>query len=74
MLYAYLNKPKMDKPDIYIHPEHDHFWVQDGTLYESYMTLTGLRFRVHAKEVKMKDHNHLHPEDLSKKFTIIFPS
>jgi len=24
---------------------HDHFWVQDCILYESYKTIRGLRFR-----------------------------
>ena len=24
---------------------HDHFWIEDGFLYESYRTIRGLRFR-----------------------------
>lgn len=24
---------------------HDHYWIEDGHLFESYMTLRGLRYR-----------------------------
>ena len=24
---------------------HDHYWIEDGNLFESYMTLRGLRYR-----------------------------
>lgn len=26
-------------------PNHDHFWIADGYLFESYNTIRGLRFR-----------------------------
>lgn len=25
--------------------KHDHFWIEDGELYESYRTIRGLRYR-----------------------------
>lgn len=26
------------------HPNHDHYWIEDGVLYESYRTIRGLRY------------------------------
>ena len=32
---------------------HDHFWIEDGILYESYKTLRGLRYRQILEVVNM---------------------
>ena len=34
---------------------HDHFWIEDGILYESYRTLRGLRYRQILEVVNMPD-------------------
>lgn len=34
---------------------HDHFWIQDGILYESYNTIRGLRFLEVCKVPFMPD-------------------
>ena len=33
------------KREIPKHHNHDHFWIEDGYLYESYQTIRGLRYQ-----------------------------
>lgn len=35
--------------------KHDHFWIEDGVLYESYQTIRGLRFREKLEVPNMPD-------------------
>ena len=42
---------------------HNHFWIEDSTVYESYNTIRGLRFRPVA-EVIMNDTNKMSDEDV----------
>lgn len=37
-----------------VHERHDHYWIEDGILHESYMTLRGMRYRVLC-EVQLPD-------------------
>ncbi|HZK68113.1 MAG TPA: hypothetical protein VFC36_00795 [Paludibacter sp.] len=34
---------------------HDHYWIEDGELYESYRTLRGLRYRFLGNVAGMPD-------------------
>jgi hypothetical protein len=34
---------------------HDHFWIKDGWLFESYHTIRGLRFRKRMQVTGMPD-------------------
>jgi len=34
---------------------HDHFWIEDGQLYESYRTIRGLRYHHVAEVLGMPD-------------------
>jgi hypothetical protein len=47
---------------------HNHFWIEDNTVYESYNTLRGLRYRPIA-EVIMED---LQYRITKKEKTIVF--
>jgi hypothetical protein len=42
---------------------HDHFWIKDGTLFESYQTLRGLRFQ-EIMPIPMADNDRLTEDDL----------
>ena len=42
---------------------HNHFWIEDNTVYESYNTLRGLRYRPIA-EVIMEDIEILSDDDI----------
>ena len=42
---------------------HNHFWIEDNIVYESYGTLRGLRYMPVA-EVIMKDKDFLTEEDI----------
>jgi len=42
---------------------HNHFWIEDYTLYESYNTLRGVRYRPVA-EVIMEDKEKLNDEEI----------
>jgi len=35
--------------------KHDHFWIDDGELYESYRTIRGLRYRHHLSVPGLPD-------------------
>lgn len=41
-------------PSVPKHPRHDHFWIEDGELYESYETIRGLRY-MHKFHVNLPD-------------------
>lgn len=41
----------MAQKKLYKDHKHDHYWINDGQLYESYQTIRGLRYR-HLLEVK----------------------
>jgi hypothetical protein len=42
---------------------HDHFWIQDHVLYESYNTLRGMRYRA-IMAVASEDNDRLSDEDI----------
>ena len=35
----------MERKKIARDPKHDHYWICDGALFESYLTLRGMRYR-----------------------------
>jgi len=45
--------------------KHDHFWIEDEILYESYNTLRGLRFRERFEVTGMPDTDNC-PDDMLK--------
>ncbi|WP_435263027.1 hypothetical protein [Tenacibaculum sp. nBUS_03] len=52
------NKRKLDKSH-----NHNHFWIEDYTVYESYNTTRGVRYRPVA-EVIMEEKDFLTEEDI----------
>ncbi len=36
---------KIQKPSVWKDNKHDHFWIEDGFLFESYRTIRGIRYR-----------------------------
>jgi len=42
---------------------HNHFWIEDNTIYESYNTIRGLRFRPIGKVI-MNDNEKLTDDDI----------
>lgn len=43
---------------------HDHFWIEDGVLYESYNTIRGLRYMEILKVPNMPDEEKVSEECL----------
>lgn len=43
---------------------HDHFWIEDGVLYESYNTLRGMRYRYRMSVPLMPDSDQLTCDDI----------
>lgn len=41
---------------------HDHFWIEDEVLFESYQTIRGLRYRNILEVSGMKDCDRCTPE------------
>lgn len=35
----------MSTPRLHRDKRHDHYWIEDGILFESYWTIRGLRYR-----------------------------
>lgn len=46
---------------IYENAQHDHYWIKDGILYESYHTIRGLRYRRFKDVPGMPDHDRCSP-------------
>ena len=44
---------------------HDHFWIEDGILFESYMTIRGLRYNP-ILEVEFPDNENCSEEVIEK--------
>lgn len=42
---------------------HDHFWIEDNVIYESYKTIRGMRYMAVA-EVVMEDKDKLEKSDI----------
>ena len=40
-----MTKTIESRKEIPKHYNHDHFWIEDGYLYESYQTIRGLRYQ-----------------------------
>lgn len=43
------------KKEVYKSHNHDHFWIEDGTLFETYKTIRGLRWREKFEVKDMPD-------------------
>lgn len=43
---------------------HDHFFIDDGVLYESYNTIRGLRYMAVLNVAGMTDKDKLNEEDI----------
>ena len=51
---------------------HDHYWTQNGILFESYKTIRGLRYRSLAETPELGDRDRVSPEKLKEiGFTIL---
>lgn len=50
-----LEKEKIDRSTLPKDKSHDHYWIEDERLYESYQTLRGLRFRFRLSVPNMPD-------------------
>jgi hypothetical protein len=46
------------------HPNHDHYWIQNGVLGESYQTIRGLRFRELAEVSEFKNNKNLSKDEM----------
>jgi len=46
--------------------KHDHFWIDDGDLYESYKTSRGLRWRHHMSVPEMPDSDRCSAEEIHR--------
>lgn len=42
---------------------HDHYWIEENTVYESYLTLRGLRY-ISVAEVISEDKEKLSEQDI----------
>lgn len=47
------------------HLHHNHFWIYNGTLYESYNTLRGLRYHI-ITQVNMPDNDDVSEELINR--------
>ncbi len=54
--------------------KHDHFWVQGGSLYESYSTLRGLRFRGRGYVPGFPDTERCTDEQMAEIEKLLIPS
>lgn len=50
--------------DLNKHKNHDHYWICDGILYESYNTIRGLRFLEVLDVPGMSDNDKCTEQDL----------
>ena len=49
---------------------HDHFWIEDGTLYETYQTIRGLRYNaiMNIEEADTEECTEEQIQSLNKKY------
>mgnify|MGYP001578012456 CR=1 FL=1 len=60
-----------EKPSIFKDDMHDHYWIEDEILFESYWTIRGLRFRSLLEVKGMKDNENCSEEtiqEIAKKY------
>lgn len=51
--------------------KHDHFWIEDGVLFESYNTIRGMRYRYRLAVFGVRDSDRLSDieiEQIEKEF------
>lgn len=56
---------KNNKTELVKSQNHEHFWIEDNTVYESYRTIRGLRYMAVA-EVIMPDSDRLSDDEIKK--------
>lgn len=49
-------------------PRHDHYWIEDGFLHESYHTIRGLRWRTIMEGIKLPDTDLITDKELEAYF------
>ena len=50
--------------------KHDHFWIENGVLYETYRTIRGLRYREKFEVPNFKDTTDISLEELNAKLEL----
>lgn len=53
----------MEKSQLIKSHNHDHFWIEDNILFESYKTIRGLRYRS-IMEVMLQDNDKLSESEI----------
>jgi hypothetical protein len=53
-------------PALWRDDKHDHFWIEDGELYESYRTLRGLRWRHRLSVPETSDSERCSEDEIAK--------
>lgn len=56
------------------HPRHDHYWIEEEELYESYKTIRGLRWRYITYVKGEPDNDKLNDADVVRVETTLYAS
>ncbi len=51
---------------LFMDTRHDHYWIEDGLLFETYKTIRGLRFRDILEVDNEPDNDRLSENDITR--------